>query len=221
LKIGIIPARGGSKGIKGKNLQKVGGRTLIERAISSAIGSNLDIVIVSTDSDEIGKVSEQAGAIVHHRSKMNSTDSASSEAVLLEVIEDYGKGWGEDATLCFIQATSPFIDPVTVDKCLALAGEGFVGFSARKSHFNLWRLSSETWIPVNHPSNSRIRRQDAPIEVIETGAVYAFKLHDFINAKYRFCAEAKPVYVDPFYDVEIDAIEDLYIANLLAEGKDL
>ena len=221
MKIGIIPARGGSKAIKGKNLQRVGGRTLIERAISSALDSDLDIVIVSTDSDEIGRVSEQAGAIVHRRSPINSTDSASSEAVLLEVIEDFGKDWGEDATIGFIQATSPFINPVTIDECLDLAKKGYVGFSARKAHFTLWRLDSETWIPVNQPSNSRIRRQDLPLEVIETGAVYAFKLRDFIIAQFRFCAEAKPVYVDPFYDVEIDGIEDLYLANLLAEEKDL
>ena len=221
MKIGIIPARGGSKGIIGKNLQRVGGRTLIERAISSAIDSDLDTVIVSTDSDEIRSVSEQAGAIIHHRSQINSTDSASSEAVLLEVIEDLGKDWGEDATVGFIQATSPFINRATIDECLNFAEKGYVGFSARKAHFSLWRLDSEIWRPVNHPSNSRIRRQDSPLEVIETGAVYAFKLSDFINARYRFCAEAKPVYVDPFYDIEIDAIEDLYLANLLAEEKDL
>ncbi len=84
----IIPARGGSKGIKKKNLVPLCGKPLIAWTIEAALGSGLiDSVIVSTDSNEIGEVAVEYGADWILRGDCTATDSASSESALLEVLD--------------------------------------------------------------------------------------------------------------------------------------
>ena len=71
----IILARGGSKGIPRKNLQRVGGTTLVARAIETALAAT-DRVVVSTDDAEIASEAESYGAVIHHRSAELATDTA-------------------------------------------------------------------------------------------------------------------------------------------------
>jgi N-acylneuraminate cytidylyltransferase len=93
LRILIIPARGGSKGIPKKNLQCVNGIPLIERAIKTALKSNVDQIIVSTDDLQIKEIASKHGVLIHNRSLKNSDDLSSTESVVLEVIEDFGSKW--------------------------------------------------------------------------------------------------------------------------------
>ena len=78
MRILIIPARGGSKGIPKKNLRSVNGISLVERALRSALKSKVDQVIVSTDDKEISEIAAKYGAMLHNRSAENSGDSAST-----------------------------------------------------------------------------------------------------------------------------------------------
>jgi N-acylneuraminate cytidylyltransferase len=71
LRILIIPARGGSKGIPKKNLRTVNGISLVERALRSALKSKVDQVIVSTDDKEISDIAIKYGAVLHNRSAEN------------------------------------------------------------------------------------------------------------------------------------------------------
>lgn len=216
MQIVIIPARGGSKGIKRKNLALVGGISLLERAVRSAGSAGVDLVIISTDDDEISEIAKNLGCLVHKRSKKNSDEKSSSESVILEVIKDLGASWPEAAAIALVQATSPFITPVTIKDCLEIASKGKVGFSAAGTHRFLWQ-KEKNWLPVGHPVDFRPRRQELPQKVVESGAVYAFNKKNFLEKKYRFCAEAVPVYVAPYSDIEIDDESDLELANLLSE----
>ncbi len=216
MQIVIIPARGGSKGIKRKNLAPVGGISLLERAVRSAGSAAVDLVVVSTDDEEIAKVANLLGCVVHKRSNTNSHDKASSESVISEVIKDLGSQWPDDSQIALVQATSPFIDPATIKECLAIAAKSKVGFSAASTHRFLWQ-KEKTWNPVGHPADYRPRRQELPEKVVESGAVYAFNKKNFLQKQYRFCAEAIPVLVAPYTDIEIDDENDLELANLLNE----
>lgn len=216
MQIVIIPARGGSKGIKRKNLSTVGGISLLERAVRSAGSAKVDLVIVSTDDKEIAGVARSLGCVVHNRSKQNSGDSASSESVILEVISSLGSNWNQNSAIALIQATSPFISPQTISDCLKIALAGKVGFSAASTHRFVWQ-KEKYWIPFGHPTDYRPRRQELPEKVVESGAVYAFRIKEFLEKKYRFCAPAEPVMVEPYTDLEIDDQNDLELANLLAE----
>lgn len=215
MQIVIIPARGGSKGIKRKNLALVGGINLLERAVRSAGSAEVDLVIVSTDDDEIASIAKSLGCQVHRRSSKNSADTSSSESVILEVIKDLGSSWSDQTAIALVQATSPFISPKTIKECMKIALSGKVGFSAASTHRFVWQ-KEKNWLPLGHPIDYRPRRQELPETVVESGAVYAFRKKEFLEKQYRFCAAAVPVYVEPYTDIEIDDENDLELANLLA-----
>ena len=83
MRIVIIPARGGSKGIKGKNLKQVGGLTLVERAIKVAKSINPELIILSTDSSEIRNLGIKEEITTLARSSETASDNASTESVVM------------------------------------------------------------------------------------------------------------------------------------------
>ena len=215
MRILIIPARGGSKGIPKKNLKTVNGISLVERAIRTSLKSKVDQIIVSTDDKEISEIAIKFGAVIHNRSSENSGDSSSTESVILEVIDKFESSWPSGSVVGFIQATSPFVSSKTINECFNLAEQGYSSFSAKNFHGFVWE-KIEKWTPVNHPLENRPRRQELNEKVVETGAIYCFPLQQFKEKEYRFCSEPKPVLVHNITGIEIDEISDLELANLLA-----
>jgi N-acylneuraminate cytidylyltransferase len=215
LRILIIPARGGSKGIPRKNLKTVNGISLVERSLRVALKSKVDQVIVSTDDKEISDVAIKYGVTIQNRSSENSGDGASTESVILEVIKTFENTWSPDSVVGFIQVTSPFVSTETINECFDLAEKGYSSFSAKSFHGFTWE-KLDKWVPINHPLENRPRRQDLNAKVVETGAIYCFPLQQFKEKKYRFCSEPKPVLVDNITGIEIDEISELELANLLA-----
>ncbi len=216
MRILIIPVRGGSKGIPYKNLKTVNGITLVERAIRTSLRAKIDEIIVSTDSEEIKNVVKKYPTIkIQNRSNETSGDTASTESVILEVIKDLGADWPKNSSIGFYQVTSPFVESKTINECFEKADKGEVGFSAKEFHYFVWE-QKEKWIPINHPNDFRPRRQDLNKKIIETGAIYAFPLLNFLEKKYRFCANPNPVLVEEKTAMEIDSIDELKLANLLA-----
>ncbi|MDR2998268.1 MAG: acylneuraminate cytidylyltransferase family protein, partial [Microbacterium sp.] len=140
LTVAIIPARGGSKGVPGKNLRRVGGVPLVERAVRAA-ASAVDLVVVSTDDEAIAAVARDAGARVVERPAELSGDEATSESALLhalDVLEGDGLRIG---TVAFVQATSPFIPAEGIAEAVALIEGGTYDsvFSAYETYGFLWR----------------------------------------------------------------------------------
>ena len=119
--IAIIPARGGSKGVPGKNLRRVGGRSLVARAVDACLAARLvDAVYVSTDDADIAKSAEAAGAEVIMRPAQLSGDTASSEAALLHALDQLIMVDDEPEVLVFVQCTSPFIASDDLDRGIEL-----------------------------------------------------------------------------------------------------
>lgn len=216
MKILIIPARGGSKGIKRKNLQYVNGLPLIERSIRTALRSTADLIIVSTDDLDIMILAEKyKGIIIHRRSKKSSQDDSSTESVLLEVIRDLGQDWDKESSIGFIQVTSPFLSYEIIDKGFELSKRNLSVFSASSFHGLVWQ-NKESWHPVNHPFERRPRRQEMNNFVMETGGFYCFPLKEFVKSEYRFCSPPLPIMVESIHSIEIDEIDELLKANLIA-----
>lgn len=215
MRVVIIPARGGSKGFPTKNLSKLKGLSLVRRALLASLGSEVDCVILSTDDELIAKEAEGLNVVVHKRSDENSMDQASSESVILEVMNDIGSHWDGTTLIGMVQATSPFTSSELIDECFRVASEGFTSFTAVTSHKLLWKQSSNGWEPVNHPKDRRVRRQDMESEVYETGAVYVFQLDAFRISGYRFCSAPKPVLESGFISIDIDSPIDLLLAEIV------
>lgn len=103
--LGVIPARGGSKGIPKKNIKLLCGKPLIEYTISPALKSQLDKVLVSTDSEEIAKISISLGAEVLSRPEELARDDTTTLSVLIDLISKINEKY--DAVMV-LQPTSPF-----------------------------------------------------------------------------------------------------------------
>ena len=220
----VIPARGGSKGIPAKNLQLVGGRPLVVRAVEAALGaSRVDRVLVSTDDDCIAEVAAAAGAEVVTRPAELGSDEASSESVLLHALDDVaGRGHPEPDVLVMVQCTSPFVIAADVDGTIAsLDRDGAdSAFTAAASHAFLWKPSPDGATAANHDASIRPRRQDRTPEYVETGAVYAMRTAGFRTARHRFFGRTTFHEVPRLRALEIDDLEDLALARALAAQVD-
>ena len=225
LTVAIIPARGGSKGVPGKNLRRVGGIPLVERAVRAAsAASGVDLVVVSTDDAAIAAVAEGAGARVVARPAELAGDTASSESALLHALDVLESEGARVGTVVFVQATSPF----TPSEGIAEAVDQIVSsrfdsvFSAYETYGFLWRRNAEgRAAAINHDAARRPRRQDREPHYLETGAFYAFDAVGFRRFQHRFFGQVGIVEVPESSAVEIDDEQQLALAEALAAASAL
>jgi CMP-N-acetylneuraminic acid synthetase len=149
----VIPARRGSKGLPGKNLMELEGESLIARAVRHAWESEAcDVVVVTTDSEEIAKQARRAGALVPflRRSEL-SGDLATTEATLLDALLRTELALSRTFDICvFISPTDIFRDPNWISVCVdSLRNDeslesAFVGLG---THKNYWEQQEDgSWI---------------------------------------------------------------------------
>lgn len=221
----LIPARGGSKGIPGKNLRCVGGVPLIVRSIRAAQASkNSGAVWVSSDDQAIGSLAIQEGATWLRRPSSIAGDQASSESALVHGLKQLGKEQALPAMFVFLQCTSPFTTGEQIDAVVSalLESKAAMAFSVMPWHGFLWQQNAEGYgIGINHDaSNPRQRRQELTPTYLETGAIYAIRTEPFLQQQIRFVQPALPVPIAGLAP-EIDTPEDLEICELLAPMLDL
>ena len=119
--LGVIPARGGSKGIPRKNLAPLGGVPLLLHTIRAAQGATLlDCTVVSTDDDEIARVAREAGAEVVERPSELAADDTPTEDALIHAVETVGS----PEFVVTLEPTSPLRTARLIDECIAAALEG-------------------------------------------------------------------------------------------------
>ncbi|UZD61546.1 acylneuraminate cytidylyltransferase [Brevibacterium sp. JSBI002] len=218
--VAIIPARGGSKGIPLKNLQKVAGISLLARAINAAQASpSIDRVIVSTDHDGIAAEALRAGAEVAHRPAEIAGDTATSESALIHTLSTLDEDF--DITV-FMQCTSPFIDSASIENAVRTvrADDADVVFSAVEDHSFLWRLDDDTQaVAVGHEASFRPRRQDRAKHFNETGAFYVMRTSGLIEHEHRFFGRIGIEEVPPEHAREIDDMSDLTLVRAIAASQ--
>ena len=178
----IIPARGGSKGIPGKNIKALAGKPLICWSIEQALGSKLINrgVYVSSDSQDILAVSEQAGAVAIKRPDELSSDSASSESALVHAIDTI-RAQGDVDLIVFLQCTSPIRKRDDIDNAIRKLqqeqADSLLSVLMIKDYF-VWQNSEDSDLgasSVNFDYQNRKRRQDLPTQYLENGSIYVFK----------------------------------------------
>lgn len=166
----VIPARGGSKGLPGKNLMRLDGETLVARAVRHARESGVcDRVVVTTDSKDIADEARRAGAEVPFlRDESLAGDLATTEATLQDALSRAEQAFECTFDICvFIAPTDIFRQPQWIADCVdALRGDAslesaFVGLS---THKNYWEQSEDgTWVRLRDwmkvYSSRQIRRR--------------------------------------------------------------
>ena len=216
----VIPVRGGSKGVPGKNLRPVAGRPLVTWSIAQALESATPMrVIVSTDDEAIAEVATAAGAEVPFlRPAELATDEAPTEPTVLHAIEWVrAEGWEPDAVV-LLQATSPIRLPDSIDRAVAQfvaeEADSLVGV-VRSSPFLWWREDP----PRAHYSvGARQRRQDmdpAVLPLRETGSLYVTRTHIYDTLANRLGGRISLFEMRELEGLDIDTELDLTIADSL------
>jgi N-acylneuraminate cytidylyltransferase len=231
--VAIIPARGGSKGVPGKNLRTVGGVSLVARAVRSCLSADLiDAVFVSTDDEAIAAEARAAGAGVIRRPAELAGDLATSESALLHGLDTLASraNQADPQVLVFVQCTSPFIDACDLDAAVAaiLEQRADSAFAGVASYQFLWRdahpLSapgSRSVVGQNHDAAYRPRRQDRRPDFRETGAFYAMSVAGFRSHRHRFFGRTTVIEVAELTAMEIDTVDELALAQAVATLVDV
>lgn len=220
----VILARGGSKGVPGKNLRVVGGVSLIGRAVRAGVQANSQAAVyVSTDDDAIADEARRYGARIITRPADLSGDGASSEAGWLHALPLIRAELPELQDLVFLQCTSPFIKGSDIDDCIAAMhkAKAACALSVVEDHSFLWGLDQDgCGMGQNHDhTQQRKRRQDLPPQYRENGAIYCVDAKAFEATGQRFCGPVALCPVDQ-PPMEIDSFADLELAGVLAQTID-
>lgn len=222
MKVAIIPARGGSKRIPGKNIKLFHGKPMIGYSIEAALASGcFDKVIVSTDDAEIANVAKEHGAQVPFLRPDNISDDY---ATTMDVMEHairwcLDEGWAVDAVCC-LYATAPFVLPEDLQRGYTLLQEDGVqfAFSATTFPFPIQRaikLDEQGAVSMFSPENELIRSQDLEEAYHDAGQFYWGKLNAFLNKLSIFSSHSKAVLLPRNRVQDIDTPEDWELAESL------
>lgn len=224
--VAIIPARGGSQGVPGKNLRPIGGIPLVARAVRACrAAKRIDHIFVSTDDAAIAAVASEAGAEVIQRPADLAGNTATSESALLHGLDDITTRGINPGVLVFVQCTSPFIRPQDLDAGVAQItnGQADSTFSGIETFEFLWRDADDSIDPgtgamtgQNHDAAYRPRRQDRRPDYRETGAFYVMNVDGFRASGHRFFGRTRVVPVSELASLEIDTAEELALADAFA-----
>jgi CMP-N-acetylneuraminic acid synthetase len=201
--LGIIPARGGSKGVPGKNLKRLCGKPLVAWTIEAAKKSKLlDKYVVSTDDEEIAKVSKKYGAGVIHR----PPELARDETPILPVLQDALKKIDADVVV-LLNPTSPIRNPDLIDHCIRRfldsgADSLATGFMCKYKEYGTYDC----------------RRQDLAGFFYDDGNVYVIKA-DLIKKGDRFGKKIERVITDKEQNVDIDDDFDFWLAEQILKKR--
>lgn len=214
-KVGLILARGGSKGIPGKNIKEINGAPLISYTIEASLNSNLDETWVSTDCAKIRDVALDHGAKVIKRPKKFSQDNSKNEEAMLH----FAKNIDFDL-ITSIQPTSPLLKEKDINEALKLIGpECDSVFSATKEHW-VPRWTSD-FKPLNWSINDRPMRQDKEETYIENGAFWITSKKMLLNSRLRYSGKIKPYCMPLKRSFQIDCVEDFELINTIMHEEDL
>jgi len=219
-KIAIITARGGSKRIPRKNIREFCGKPILAYSIEAARESGLfDTVMVSTEEREIAGIARQYGAEVpFYRSERTAGDFATTNDVLLEVLEEYGKRGAHYDLGCCIYPTAPF---VTADKlkCAMERLEGsdadtlipVVNFSYPPQRA---MIVKEGRLVFEYPQYLDSRSQDLEPHYHDVGQFYLFYTEAFRKNKKLMVGNILPYVVSEMEVQDIDNQTDWEIAEI-------
>ncbi len=218
--IAFIPARGGSKGIKDKNIIPIAGKPLIYW-VSNALENAkiIDKTIIATDSEKIKKTILDfnfSKVKVFDRNKKNAQDTSPTIDVVLEYLNT--QDYNDSDLFCLVQATSPLINSQDIDSCITkLLNNDY------DSAFGCVELKRICWtkdgLPINHDLKARKRRNEIEGILIENGAIYVNKIGNIKKEKQLLTGKIMPFIMKDETYTEIDEPEDIVVVEELLKKQ--
>lgn len=218
--VGIILARGGSKGIPNKNIVNFCGKPLLSWSIEQVKhAKGVSSVWVSSDNDVILDVAREYGANTIRRPEILSSDTSTSESGWSHALEHIEKSGTPVDLILALQSTSPLRETSDIETALhnfeKLKCDSMFSCSALRD-FLIWeKMISGTYKSVNYDHKNRKRRQDITEQYVENGSFYIFKPKILKELHNRLGGKIGITKMELWKSFEIDSIEDLELCETL------
>ena len=224
--LGLIPARGGSKGVKRKNIRNVAGRPLIAWTIEAALASStIDGIVLTSDDPEIIATAREYGCPDHIvRPAQLANDEAKAIDMAHHAMGELAARGETYDIFVLLQPTSRFRTAEDIDACVSLVAGGkpyVVSVTeATTSPYWMYRINDDGYMKrLLPPPEIDWRRQDLPSVYATNGAVYAAKW-DWLKAANSFISEEAFAYpMTAERSIDIDGELELEIADLLMRRR--
>ena len=222
--LGVIPARGGSKGIKRKNLHPLAGKPLIQYTIEAARKSRyLSRVVVSTDDTEIFELATNMELEVIRRSGDLAHDDTPMVPVIHHVVDSLAESGYQPEAIVVLQPTAPLRRTEHIDHCIELMSKtdanSVVSVSLVPGHYHPdWQfIISESGelqaISGEKLDNLQSRRQDLSRTYTRNGALYVVRREAFLRNESLLAPPCKAYVMAADVSVNIDSEEDIWVAE--------
>jgi CMP-N-acetylneuraminic acid synthetase len=224
--IAIIPARGGSKGIPGKNKALVGGISLIEHAIRTAREVPvISRIVVSSDDQEILAIARQNNVEAINRPSSLAEDDSPIELAIEHALIESARDGQLPETLVLLQPTSPLRDAHLLSEALnKFETEGGIGsvfgvVPVEHHPAKTLRIDGEFVIPFTSVADLSAPRQSLPRVVRQSGSLYIVSTQIFLASRTLFAQPTRWVEVDAKEAIDIDNSADLLAANQAIQNQ--
>lgn len=219
--LAIIPARGGSKGVRDKNIRDVAGQPLITYAVEAAQQSKrITKTLVSTDSEKIASVVRQAGGDVMMRPGELAEDNSPVVQVINYVLEKLKSVNEEFDVIVLLQPTSPIRTGQNIDEVIAMFDdqkvEGVISVVPMDDvHPARMYTTDDGWMKPFIETGETAQRQDLPVVYYRNGCIYAVRTSVFFKEKTLMVKQKKAYVMKREHLANIDDERDLIIADVL------
>lgn len=217
--IAIITARGNSKRIPRKNIKEFCGKPIMNYSIEAALHSGLFTeVMVSTDDEEIAEIAERAGAQVPFmRSSATASDYASTDDVILEVLNRYKELGREFETFCCLYPTAPFVTAQKLQKAAKLLERAdavmpVVAFSYPPQRCVI--LNEDGELRMKWPEYAQTRSQDLETYYHDCGQFYFCRTKPVLENGTTDLPHMAPMIMSELEVQDIDNPEDWALAEM-------
>lgn len=225
MKIGVIPARGGSKRIPRKNILPFAGKPIMAWTIETALESGLfDRLVVSTDDDEVAEVALKYGAEVPFRRPAELSDDHTG---IIEVVQ-HAIAWlvnnGADVEyVCCMLATAPFLQPESLSQGLQALADSDASYALSVTAFpfpvhRAIRITTENRVEAIWPENIPRRSQDLEEAFHDAGQFYWGTRAAFERGEPIFSTGSIPIRLPRYRVQDIDTPEDWKLAELMFDA---
>lgn len=218
--IAIITARGGSKRIPRKNIKEFCGKPILAYSIEAALQSGVfDRVMVSTDDEEIAEIAKRHGAEVpFYRSEKTANDYATTNDVLLEVLEEFEKRGEHYELACCIYPTAPFVTAEklrgAVEQLLGSDADTLIPVVSFSYPPQRAMIVKEGRLVFEYPQYLDSRSQDLEPHYHDVGQFYVFRVAAFQKNRKLMVGNILPLVVSEMEVQDIDSQTDWEIAEM-------
>ena len=220
--VALIPARGGSKGLKKKNLYPVNNKPLISWTIESAISSHyLEQIFVSSDDNSILEIASKEGVNCIERPANLAEDTSSMESVIMHSIEEIDKQGIRFKYLILLQPTSPLRDSKDIDsackKFIQLKADSLISVTNVESSVLKTLVKDDNGFlrPAFDNKFPSMNRQQLPLAYKPNGAIYIINKKLFLNNPTLFQKNTAMYEMKENKSIDVDSINDIHTIEKL------